>query len=279
MTGNEAPLHAMQGPVHAGAVSPDGRYVFTGLGWVPCQQPAPVAKSRTGIWVALGAAGVVGVAVAALVMSPSFREGFKAGYAASSGWTASALEDAIRENATLLASGSQLGVGDVECAESATDDWFVCSWRQQGESTRYIYTVETSGTRWQSSGAIIPGSASDLSRAEINSLIDGETARGQGLQSTPYSTGGEPDFSSHRYGVFWSDGVTVHTGPHTYTDSVTWLPQGTVVHVVCRTQGDPAPTGTGKTTTWWDRIDSPVSGFITDARIDSGGYPPSVPLC
>ncbi len=88
-----------------------------------------------------------------------------------------------------------------------------------------------------------------------------------------------PDFVNHRYPVSWSDGVTVHSETSRDSDALEWLPYQTVVHVVCRTQGEAAVTKTGKITRWWDWIDYPVTGYITDARINTGGYPPEVPLC
>lgn len=292
MTGNQSSQYwsQTQPATLVGTVSPDGRYVFTGFEWVLRQSAAPARKSHRGLWIGLGIAGVAAVAAAtgALVMSPGFREGFRAGYVATNGWTASDLEDSIRNSAIQLDSGSALGVEDVDCVESDTADWFVCSWRQLGDSTSYIYAIEVSGTQWQSSDALLMGSVSDLTQADVNSLVGGATdgwtpQAGQEQQPAPDFAPGltadGPDFSEHLYEVFWDDGVTVHTGPRRATASVTWLPEGTVVHVACRTRGDAAPTANGKTTTWWDWIDSPVSGYITDARIDTGGYPPSVPLC
>jgi hypothetical protein len=89
----------------------------------------------------------------------------------------------------------------------------------------------------------------------------------------------EPDLVNHLYPVSWDDGVTVHSDTRMASDAIQWLPHETVVHVVCRTRGEVAVTKTGMTTTWWDRIDSPVPGYISDARINTGGYPPDVPLC
>lgn len=88
-----------------------------------------------------------------------------------------------------------------------------------------------------------------------------------------------PDPVADVYPVSWGDGVTVHTGTSKGSPSVKWLPYQTVVHVVCRTRGESAITRTGKVTTWWDYIDSPVSGYLSDARINTGGFPPDVPIC
>lgn len=180
MTGNQGSQRWAQpqplGPV--GAVSPDGRYVFTGVEWVLRQPEAAARKSRTALWVGMGIAvtAVVAAAAGALVMSPGFQEGFRAGYAATAGWTASDLEDSIRSSFTLIDSGSELGVQAVDCVGTDTADWFVCSWRHQGDPTSFVYTVETSGTRWQSSNAILMGSVSDLSQSDINSLVSGTGA-------------------------------------------------------------------------------------------------------
>lgn len=142
------------------------------------------------------------------------------------------------------------------------------------------HATEGSGgdTEAASTGNGSPAAAPD----RASTLHQATEGAGDATASTPTGGGAlgpEPDMVNDLYPVSWADGVTVHGQTRKGSEAIQWLPYQTVVHVVCRTRGEAAVTKTGMTTTWWDRIDFPVSGYMTDARINTGGYPPDVPTC
>lgn len=64
--------------------------------------------------------------------------------------------------------------------------------------------------------------------------------------------------------------VLVRPGPARSFASMTRLTQGTRVSIVCQTRGEPLDGPRAANWPWWNKLATPVAGWVSDAFIDSG---------
>lgn len=85
--------------------------------------------------------------------------------------------------------------------------------------------------------------------------------------------------SSATYGIRVADTLTVRNGPGTQFAAIGALGAEDEVMVVCSTEGEPIASPDNAQVTRWDRISSPVSGYVAGAFVDTGGVDPDVEDC
>jgi hypothetical protein len=82
-----------------------------------------------------------------------------------------------------------------------------------------------------------------------------------------------------RVGLVAGSSVNVRLGPSTSRGRIATLARGTKVYISCQSPGQRVTGPRARNWPWWDRITSPVTGWISDAYIDSGRAARVAPDC
>ncbi len=88
-----------------------------------------------------------------------------------------------------------------------------------------------------------------------------------------------PAPTENMYEVIAKAPLTVRDSPSSDGVSVGRVSPGDLIHIVCVAVGDPVEDNRGRMISNWDQIDYPVSGYVADAFVDTGGRRAPVPDC